>query len=158
MNEALISPGKFPAVPFPVFTDPFRERPRIPAPAFRRPENVSADFRNAKPPELESILDEEEGPDILMVKPALCYLDVIAKIAEKTLLPVAAYNVSGEYSMIHAAAEKGYGDLYAMAAESLFATHRPELKSYCRIGRINTAPYVRRWIENPDRNVVVFRE
>ena len=72
----------------------------------------------------ESEFDEDEGADILMVKPALFYLDIIARIAENTDLPVAAYNVSGEYSMIHASAEKGYGDLHAMARESIAAISR----------------------------------
>ncbi len=72
----------------------------------------------------ESEFDEDEGADILMVKPALFYLDIIAKIAESSNLPVAAYNVSGEYSMIHATAEKGYGDIYSMARESITAISR----------------------------------
>ncbi|HQL51276.1 MAG TPA: porphobilinogen synthase, partial [Kiritimatiellia bacterium] len=62
--------------------------------------------------------------DILMVKPALFYLDVLAEVRRRTDLPVAAYNVSGEYSMIHAAAERGWGDLHAMARESLAALDR----------------------------------
>ncbi len=72
----------------------------------------------------ESLIDEGEGADILMVKPALYYLDVIAKIKEKSLLPLAAYNVSGEYSMIFASANNGWGDLYAMARESIVALNR----------------------------------
>jgi porphobilinogen synthase len=72
----------------------------------------------------ESEFDEFEGADILMVKPALFYLDIIAKLAETTTLPIAAYNVSGEYSMIHASAEKGYGELYPMARESIAAISR----------------------------------
>lgn len=72
----------------------------------------------------ESLLDEKEGADILMVKPALFYLDVIAEIKKKSLLPMAAYNVSGEYSMICASAEKGWGDLYGMARESIVALDR----------------------------------
>jgi porphobilinogen synthase len=82
------------------------------------------DPANAREAIREATLDMQEGADILMVKPALCYLDIIAKIAENSKLPLAAYNVSGEYSMIHAAAEKGYGDLYAMAHESLTAVFR----------------------------------
>lgn len=73
---------------------------------------------------LESILDENEGADILMVKPVLFYLDILAQLRERTLLPIAAYNVSGEYSMIHAAAERGWGDLKAMAKESLGSIQR----------------------------------
>ena len=59
-----------------------------------------------------------------MVKPALFYLDVLAKLRERTELPVAAYNVSGEYSMLIAAAERGWGDLGGMVRESLVALDR----------------------------------
>lgn len=72
----------------------------------------------------ESELDEQEGADMLMVKPAMCYLDVIAKVRENTQLPLVAYNVSGEYSMLFATAERGWGDLYAMAHENLMALSR----------------------------------
>lgn len=73
---------------------------------------------------LESSLDEEEGADILMVKPSLLYLDIIADIKKNTYQPLAAYNVSGEYSMLHATAERGWGELYPMAHESLTAVSR----------------------------------
>jgi len=81
----------------------------------------SADPRRAL---LESALDEAEGADILMVKPALCYLDMIARLRERTDLPVAAYNVSGEYSMLIAAAERGWGDLHGMVRESIVGIAR----------------------------------
>ena len=71
---------------------------------------------------MEAELDELEGADILMVKPALSYLDVIQTIKENSNLPVSAYNVSGEYSMIHAAAEKGwlnYEDTYLEVLTSI---------------------------------------
>ena len=72
----------------------------------------------------ESDLDEAEGADMLMVKPALFYLDVLARLRERTDLPIAAYNVSGEYSMLIAAAERGWGDLRGMVRESLTAISR----------------------------------
>lgn len=72
----------------------------------------------------ESQLDEQEGADILMVKPATFYLDVISKIREQTNLPLAAYNVSGEYAMLHALAKSGGGDLMALARENLTAIQR----------------------------------
>jgi len=72
----------------------------------------------------ESLEDEKEGVDILMIKPALPYLDVICELRKKTLLPIAAYNVSGEYAMIHACAQNNWGDLYAMARESLLSIFR----------------------------------
>ncbi len=72
----------------------------------------------------ESLLDEEEGADMLMVKPALAYLDVIRRVREESLLPLAAYNVSGEYSAVKAAAERGWLDEAAIVRENLFAMAR----------------------------------
>ncbi|HRU00253.1 MAG TPA: porphobilinogen synthase [Victivallales bacterium] len=72
----------------------------------------------------ESLEDEKEGADILMVKPALPYLDVICELRKNTFLPIAAYNVSGEYSMIRACAQNNWGNLYDMARESLLAIFR----------------------------------
>jgi porphobilinogen synthase len=72
----------------------------------------------------ESLLDDEEGADILMVKPALYYLDIIADVRAATDLPLAAYNVSGEYAMVCAAAERGWGDRNALAREGLTAIRR----------------------------------
>jgi len=72
----------------------------------------------------ESALDEAEGADILMLKPSLFYLDVLAKLRARTDLPIAAYNVSGEYSMLIAAADRGWGDLKAMVRESTAALLR----------------------------------
>ncbi len=72
----------------------------------------------------ESDLDEAEGADILMVKPSLFYLDVLARLRERTDLPIAAYNVSGEYAMLIATADRGWGDLYPMVRESLAALDR----------------------------------
>jgi len=73
---------------------------------------------------LESVLDEDEGADILMVKPSLFYLDILSKIRETSLLPLAAYNVSGEYSMLIATADRGWGELYPMVRESTAALVR----------------------------------
>lgn len=73
---------------------------------------------------LESLMDEHEGADVLMVKPAGPYLDVIRELRDKTLLPVAAYQVSGEYAQIHAAAERGWLDLEAARDESLLSIKR----------------------------------
>jgi porphobilinogen synthase len=73
---------------------------------------------------LEARLDEEEGADILMVKPAGPYLDMIQRLRTQTLLPIAAYQVSGEYSQIHAAAQQGWLDLEKTRNESLLAIKR----------------------------------
>ena len=72
----------------------------------------------------ESLLDEEEGADILMVKPALAYLDIIARLRERTLLPIAAYQVSGEYAMIKFAAAAGALDEGNIVRETLGAIKR----------------------------------
>jgi len=102
---------------------PFREAERSsPLSGDRRGHQTSpANLRLAL---RESALDEREGADLLMVKPALLYLDVIARLRERTDLPLAAYHVSGEYAMAVAAAERGWGDLGAMAREALVAIRR----------------------------------
>ena len=73
---------------------------------------------------IEASLDIEEGADILMVKPAGAYLDILCRLREKTKLPLAAYQVSGEYAQIHAAAQQGWLDLQAVRDESLLAIKR----------------------------------
>ena len=102
---------------------PFRDAENS-APSAGDRKGYQASYGNLRAALRESDFDEEEGADILMVKPALCYLDVLAKVRERTDLPVAAYNVSGEYSMLIAAAERGWGDLGGMARESLMAIDR----------------------------------
>ncbi len=72
----------------------------------------------------EAALDEAEGADVIMVKPALAYLDVIQKVRAATNLPVAAYNVSGEYAMVKAAAEKGWIDGDRVMLEVLTSIRR----------------------------------
>ncbi|MBU6431098.1 MAG: porphobilinogen synthase [Patescibacteria group bacterium] len=81
-------------------------------------------YRVSKGAVRESLLDEQEGADMLMVKPALFYLDMIQKIAEKTNLPLVAYNVSGEYAMINAMIEKGYAEKSGLVKESLCSIYR----------------------------------
>jgi len=73
---------------------------------------------------MEAMLDEEEGADILMVKPAGAYLDIISEVAQSTDLPVAAYQVSGEYAQIHSAAKNGWLDYEKTRDESLLAIKR----------------------------------
>ncbi len=82
------------------------------------------DFRNPEEALREALLDQEEGADILMVKPGLAYLDIIAKLKQNTNLPLAVYNVSGEYSMIKAAAEKGWIDEQKVVMETMYAFAR----------------------------------
>ncbi|MDB5014370.1 MAG: delta-aminolevulinic acid dehydratase [Daejeonella sp.] len=82
------------------------------------------DFRNPNETMREAVLDEAEGADILMVKPALAYLDVIHRLRENTNLPVACYNVSGEYSMVKAAAQQGWIDEQKVVMENMYAFSR----------------------------------
>lgn len=79
---------------------------------------------NRREARLEALLDEHEGADVLMVKPAGPYLDILREIRQKTLLPLAAYQVSGEYAQIHAAAQRGWLDLEGARDESLLAIKR----------------------------------
>jgi porphobilinogen synthase len=72
----------------------------------------------------DALLDEKEGADVLMVKPASPYLDIVRDLRENTRLPLAAYQVSGEYAQIHAAALKGWGDLRKARDESLLSIRR----------------------------------
>jgi len=72
----------------------------------------------------EALLDEQEGADILMVKPGLAYLDIVHRLRAETELPIAAYNVSGEYSMVKAAAERGWIDERAVVLETLLCFKR----------------------------------
>ena len=82
------------------------------------------DYRNVREAQREIDLDIAEGADMIMVKPALAYLDVISEAAARVDLPVAAYHVSGEYAMIHAAAQNGWIDGDAVALEHLTAIKR----------------------------------
>lgn len=82
------------------------------------------DYANVREAVREAILDEEEGADMVMVKPAGAYLDIIAKVRENTTLPIAAYQVSGEYLMIKSAADAGWLDEKAVVLESLTAIKR----------------------------------
>lgn len=102
---------------------PFRDAENS-APGHGDRQGYQASFRDPRTALRESIFDEAEGADALMVKPALFYLDLIKQISDRSFLPVMAYNVSGEYSMIHAAAAAGYCDLWPAARESLYAIFR----------------------------------
>lgn len=82
------------------------------------------DFRNRREALKEAGLDEDEGADILMVKPALAYLDIITEVREQTNLPLACYNVSGEYSMVKAAAKAGLVDEQQIVMENMYAFAR----------------------------------
>ena len=91
------------------FYGPFREAAES-APQFGDRRTYQMDPANAREAHREIALDVEEGADIVMVKPALSYLDIIRQARDQFPLPIAAYNVSGEYSMVKAAAERGWID------------------------------------------------
>jgi len=105
------------------FYGPFRDAAEC-APRFGDRSSYQMDPPNAEEAVREALADIEEGADIVMVKPALPYLDVIRAVKDATRFPVAAYNVSGEYSMIKAAAERGWIDERKAVAESLVAIRR----------------------------------
>jgi porphobilinogen synthase len=105
------------------FYGPFREAAES-APAFGDRRSYQMDPANAREALLEVELDVEEGADIVMVKPALPYLDVVRRVREATNLPVAAYSVSGEYAMIKAAAQNGWLDEKTAVLEALTGVKR----------------------------------
>ncbi len=105
------------------FYGPFREAAQS-APAFGDRKSYQMDPANAREAIREAAADLEEGADILMVKPAMPYLDIISALRRKFHLPIAAYHVSGEYSLIKAASEKGFIDEQKIVLESLTAIKR----------------------------------
>jgi porphobilinogen synthase len=105
------------------FYGPFREAAES-APAFGDRRGYQMDPANVREALRECEQDVAEGADVLMVKPALPYLDVIRAVRERYDLPLAAYNVSGEYAMVKAAASKGFLDERQAALESLTAIKR----------------------------------
>ena len=105
------------------FYGPFREAAES-APSFGDRRGYQMDPANVREALRELELDADEGADVLMVKPALPYLDVIRAARERFGLPVAAYNVSGEYAMVKAAAGRGWMDERTAALESLTAIKR----------------------------------
>jgi len=105
------------------FYGPFRDAADG-APAFGDRRHYQMDPANRREALREARIDAEEGADVLMVKPGLPYLDIVADLRREFDHPIAAYNVSGEYAMIHAAAEKGWLDLTETAHESLLSVKR----------------------------------
>jgi len=102
---------------------PFRDAAAS-APGKGDRKSYQMDWRNGRDAVRDALLDEEEGADLLMVKPALAYLDVVAALRAASRLPIVAYNVSGEFSMVKAAAEKGWIDEQAIVIENLTAMRR----------------------------------
>lgn len=105
------------------FYGPFRDAAGS-APSFGDRKGYQMDYHNLKEALKEAQQDTVEGADMLMVKPALAYLDVIRAVSEHTNLPLAAYSVSGEYAMTKAAAAQGLIDEYGVMCESAVAVFR----------------------------------
>lgn len=128
------------------FYGPFREAAGS-APAFGDRKSYQMDFHNRREALKETFLDVEEGADIVMVKPAMSYLDLVREVRDAVDLPVAAYSVSGEYAMVKAAAAKGWIDEEKIVCEMAVAAYRAgadiyityyakELAKFMREGRI----------------------
>lgn len=105
------------------FYGPFRDALNS-APQFGDKKSYQMNPANVREALLECALDESEGADMLLIKPALAYLDVIAKVREVTSLPIGAYHVSGEYAMVMAAAERGWLEADRVFEECLLAIKR----------------------------------
>lgn len=128
------------------FYKPFREAANS-TPLFGDRKTYQMDYHNRKEGIRECMLDVEEGADIIMVKPALAYLDVIREVSERIPVPVAAYSVSGEYAMVKAGAKAGCLDEGELICEMAVSAYRAgadiyisyfakELAAYMREGRI----------------------
>lgn len=128
------------------FYGPFREAADS-APAFGDRKSYQMDFHNRREGLKEALLDVGEGADIIMVKPAMSYLDLVREVRERIDLPVAAYSVSGEYAMVKAAAANGWIDedriIYEMAvsayragADIYITYYAKELAKLIREGRV----------------------
>lgn len=94
------------------------------APKFGDKKSYQLSPVNSREALLDALLDEQEGADILLAKPAIFNLDIIAKLRERTSLPIGAYQVSGEYAMIKAGAEKSFLDEASALIESLLSIKR----------------------------------
>ena len=111
------------------FYGPFREAAGS-APSFGDRKSYQMDFHNRREAMKEAMLDVEEGADIIMVKPAMSYLDLVREVRDNIDLPVAAYSVSGEYAMVKAAAEKGWIDEEKIVCEMAACAFRAGVDIY----------------------------
>lgn len=111
------------------FYGPFREAADS-APAFGDRKSYQMDYHNSREGIKEALLDVEEGADIIMVKPAMSFLDMVTKVRDVVDVPVAAYSVSGEYAMVKAAAEKGWVDEDRIVGEMATSAYRAGAQIY----------------------------
>ena len=125
------------------FYGPFREAAQS-APKEGDRRGYQMDPANVREAVREALLDVDEGADILMVKPALAYLDVLSAVKRATNLPVAAYNVSGEYAMLKAAAQAGWIDEKRVALEILTAIKRAGADIILTYSAVDAA----RWLQD----------
>ena len=123
------------------FYGPFREAANS-APQHGDRKSYQMDYHNGREAELEAALDVAEGADIIMVKPALSYLDVIREVADLVDVPVAAYSVSGEYAMVKAAAKMGYIDEARIICEMAVSTFRAGCGIYLTYFAKELAKYI----------------
>lgn len=126
------------------FYGPFRDAAGS-TPQFGDRFTYQMDPANAREALREAKLDEQEGADMLMVKPALAYLDVLRSVCQNTTLPVVAYNVSGEYSMVKAAALNGWIDEKRVVFETMIAFRRAGAQSVITYHATDIA----RWLSQP---------
>ena len=124
------------------FYGPFRKATDVSLQGDRKTYQMS--FHNSKDAVQEAMLDIEEGADILMVKPALAYLDIIKKFSDSFSLPIAAYQVSGEYAMLKAASKAGYLDFNKVCYESLIAIKRSGANLIISYAACEMAKYIAR--------------
>lgn len=111
------------------FYGPFRDAAGS-APSFGDRKSYQMDFHNSREGLKEALLDVEEGADIIMVKPAMSYLDLVTKVHDAVNVPVATYSVSGEYAMVKAAAAKGWIDEERIMCEMAVAAYRAGSQLY----------------------------
>ena len=111
------------------FYGPFRDAAGS-APSFGDRKSYQMDFHNRREGMKEALTDIEEGADIIMVKPALSYLDIISEVRKATNVPVAAYSVSGEYAMVKAAAKMGWIDEERIICEMAVGAYRAGAQIY----------------------------
>ena len=111
------------------FYGPFRDAAGS-APAFGDRKSYQMDFHNRREGMKEALMDIEEGADIIMVKPAMSYLDMVSEISKAVNVPVAAYSVSGEYAMVKAAAKMGWIDEERIIGEMAVGAYRAGAQIY----------------------------
>ena len=111
------------------FYGPFRDAAGS-APAFGNRKSYQMDFHNRREGMKEALMDIEEGADIIMVKPAMSYLDMVSEISKAVNVPVAAYSVSGEYAMVKAAAKMGWIDEERIIGEMAVGAYRAGAQIY----------------------------